>query len=86
MLQHFQQQLQQQQQQQQEEDEDDDDSSEFEVEQDPEIRQDPIYQMNLAEYLEQFLKNFATHQNFQVFVQHLNSSEKKVLNNLNIVV
>lgn len=82
MQQHYEQQ-----QQQQEEDEDDDETDESlddEFEQDPEVRQDPIYQMNLGAYLKGFLQNFATHPNFHEFVPHLNSSEKKVLNSLNI--
>jgi hypothetical protein len=53
-------------------------------EQDLDIKQDSIYHLNLGQYLRDFLQNFSTHHGFPVYAQHLNTSERKILNNINI--
>lgn len=57
---------------------------EIDEEQDPDIRQDSIFNLNLGQYLRDFLQNFSTHHGFPVFAQHLNAAERKILNNINI--
>lgn len=51
---------------------------------DPDIMQDSIYHLNLAQYLSDFLLKFSTHHCFPAFVQHLNVMERKVLTNINV--
>ncbi|XP_014203577.1 importin-9 isoform X2 [Copidosoma floridanum] len=58
--------------------------TEDDEEQDLDIQQDSIYHLNLGQYLSDFLKNFSTHQDFSIFIQHLNPSERKILNKINI--
>ncbi|OAD62485.1 Importin-9 [Eufriesea mexicana] len=55
-----------------------------EDEDDPELLQDSIYQLNLIQYMRDFLLNFSTHHCFPAYIQHLNIPERKVLNSLNI--
>lgn len=55
-----------------------------EDEDDPELLQDSIYQLNLMQYMRDFLLNFSTHHCFPAYTQHLNIPERKVLNSLNI--
>ncbi|OXU19363.1 hypothetical protein TSAR_015966 [Trichomalopsis sarcophagae] len=57
---------------------------EIDEEQDPDIRQDSIYNLNLGQYLRDFLQNFSTHHGFPIFAQHLNVAERKILNSINI--
>ncbi|XP_043478720.1 importin-9 isoform X2 [Leptopilina heterotoma] len=55
-----------------------------EQEEDPNVVQDSIYHLNLAQYLRDFLLTFSTHHCFPAFVQHLNENERKVLTSINI--
>ncbi|XP_033214886.1 importin-9 [Belonocnema kinseyi] len=57
---------------------------EEEQDEDPDIMQDSIYHLNLAQYLSDFLQKFSTHHCFPAFVQHLNVMERKVLTNINV--
>lgn len=61
-----------------------DDFEDEEQEEDPNIVQDSIYHLNLAQYLRDFLLTFSTHHCFPAFVQHLNDMERKVLTSINI--
>lgn len=57
---------------------------ESDEETDSDIQQDTIYRLNLGQYLQDFLKNFSTHRDFSVFMQHLNPAERKILYKVNI--
>lgn len=54
-----------------------------EEDEDPDIKNDPIQQMNLKEYLEGFIGNLATEnaEGFKFLVSHLPPMEKKHLEN-----
>ncbi|XP_046424857.1 importin-9 isoform X1 [Neodiprion fabricii] len=58
---------------------DDDDEDE-----DLELKNDPVYHLNLSQYLRDFLLNFSTHHCFPVFYQHLNVLERRALTSMNI--
>ncbi|XP_034939232.1 importin-9 [Chelonus insularis] len=55
-----------------------------EAEDDPDLREDTIYHLNIKQYLRDFLINFSNHHCFPAFTQHLNLTERKILSNLNI--
>ncbi|XP_015606737.1 importin-9 isoform X2 [Cephus cinctus] len=55
-----------------------------EEEEDPDLLQDSIYHLNLSQYLRDFLLNFSTHHCFSAFVQHLNATERRTLNSMNV--
>ncbi|XP_005988453.1 importin-9 isoform X2 [Latimeria chalumnae] len=58
------------------EDDDDDD--------DPDALKDPIYQINLQAYLTDFLRQFAQQPCYTAFSDHLNESERRVLQSIGI--
>ncbi|XP_020710899.2 importin-9 isoform X2 [Athalia rosae] len=55
-----------------------------EEDEDPELKNDPVYHMNLSQYLREFLLNFSTHHCFPAFYQHLNVLERRALTSINI--
>ena len=61
----------------------DDLEDEIDEGEDPDIKQDSIYQLNLGHYLRDFLQNFSSHHGFPLFAQHLNANERKCLENIN---
>jgi len=46
---------------------------------DPELIHDPIYRVDLEDYLKTYLADFSTHIYYAEFLQHLNPLERKVL-------
>lgn len=49
-----------------------------------ELMKDPIFQSNMEENLTKFLQNFSTNEHFSAFLCHLNETEKKVLQDIQI--
>ncbi|XP_008544130.1 importin-9 [Microplitis demolitor] len=62
-----------------------DDDKTLEEETDSDLLEDSIYHLNLNNYLRDFLTNFSQHHCFPVYIQHLNSMERKILTSLNII-
>ncbi|XP_015173193.1 PREDICTED: importin-9 [Polistes dominula] len=55
-----------------------------EEEDDPDLLQDNIYNLNMTQYLKDFLCNFSTHHCFSEYFNCLNNLERKVLKTINI--
>lgn len=51
---------------------------------DPDALQDPIYHLNIQQYLTEFLQSFSQQPYFHAFLQHLNKQEKQVLASIGV--
>lgn len=51
---------------------------------DPDVMQDPVYHLNIQQYLTEFLQSFSQQPYFHVFLQHLNKQEKQVLESIGV--
>ena len=55
-----------------------------EEEEDPDILQDPVYRLDIQQYLTEFLQSFSQQPYFHAFIQHLNPQEKQVLGEIGV--
>ncbi|XP_053312848.1 importin-9 [Spea bombifrons] len=62
----------------------DDDYYEDDEEDDPDVLKDPLYQIDLQNYLTEFLQQFAQQSCFSAFSQHLNDHERRILQSIGI--
>lgn len=53
-------------------------------EKDPDALQDPVYHINIQQYLTEFLQSFSQQPYFHAFLQHLNKQEKQVLESIGV--
>jgi len=51
---------------------------------DPDALQDPVYHINIQQYLTEFLQSFSQQPYFHAFLQHLNKQEKQVLESIGV--
>jgi hypothetical protein len=51
---------------------------------DPDALQDPVYHLNIQQYLTEFLQFFSQQPHFRAFLQHLNKQEKQVLASIGV--
>ncbi|PSN50918.1 hypothetical protein C0J52_08155 [Blattella germanica] len=64
--------------------EDDDDEGDDDDEDDPDALQDPVYHLNLQQYLTEFLQSFSQQPYFHAFTDHLNDQEKQMLASIGV--
>lgn len=57
-----------------------------EAEDDPDILQDPVYHLNIQQYLTDYLVSLSQQPYFPVFSQHLNNREKQVLTAIGVAL
>jgi hypothetical protein len=50
----------------------------------PDALQDPVYHINIQQYLTEFLQSFSQQPYFHAFLQHLNKQEKQVLESIGV--
>uniref|UniRef100_A0A8C5P946 Importin 9 n=1 Tax=Leptobrachium leishanense TaxID=445787 RepID=A0A8C5P946_9ANUR len=62
----------------------DEDYYEDDEEDDPDVLKDPLYQIDLQNYLTEFLQQFAQQPCFTAFSNHLNDTERRVLQSIGI--
>jgi hypothetical protein len=51
---------------------------------DPDAMQDPVYHLNIQQYLTEFLQSFSQQPYYHAFLQHLNKQEKQVLESIGV--